>query len=339
MMRPPTFWDQDGWATTALTPASWLWSAAGWLRAHTTTPARTPLPVICVGNVTVGGAGKTPTALACLALLSARFGSDAVHAVTRGYGGALPGPVRVDPVRHSVAEVGDEALLLARAAPTWVARDRVAGAQAAAVAGAKLVVLDDGFQNPTIAKDLSLLVVDGHAGFGNGRVMPAGPLREPVPSALDRADAVIVVGDDTYGVADRVRALRPTVPIIAARIMPDPATANALKGVRVVAFAGIGRPEKFFATLADCGADIVARRSYPDHHYFTPAELAWLDTEAGRADARLVTTEKDWVRLDADWRARITPLPVTLAVDRAALASLFERVAVDRVSAAEPFHG
>ncbi|HTI86420.1 MAG TPA: tetraacyldisaccharide 4'-kinase [Alphaproteobacteria bacterium] len=335
MMRPPAFWDRGGWPQLALMPASWMWSAAGWLRARATSPTRAALPVICIGNVTVGGAGKTPTALTCLALLGARFGSEAVHAVTRGYGGALPGPVRVDPERHTATEVGDEALLLARVAPTWVARDRVAGAQAAAVAGAKLVVLDDGFQNPTIAKDASLLVVDGAVGFGNGRVMPAGPLRESLSSALDRADAVIVIGDDTYGVAARVAAMSPGLPILSARIEPDPTTAAALKGARVIAFAGIGRPEKFFATLADCGADIVARRSFPDHHYFTGAELAWLGTEAERADARLVTTEKDWVRLDAEWRARVTPLPIALAIDHAELARVLEVV----TASAEPVNG
>jgi tetraacyldisaccharide 4'-kinase len=334
-MRPPAFWDHGGWAQFALMPASWLWSAAGWLRARTTTLTRAPLPVVCIGNVTVGGAGKTPTALACLALLAGRFSGDAVHAVTRGYGGALPGPVRVDPERHTATEVGDEALLLARVAPTWVARDRVAGAQAAAVAGARLVVLDDGFQNPTIAKDVSLLVIDGTVGFGNGRVMPAGPLREPIASALDRADAVIVIGDDTYGVAARVAAMSPGLPILTAQIEPDPAAADALKGVRVIAFAGIGRPEKFFATLAACGANIVARRSYPDHHTFTGAELAWLGTESERSDARLVTTEKDWVRLDAEWRARVTSLPIALALDRAELARVLEVV----TASAEPVNG
>jgi tetraacyldisaccharide 4'-kinase len=335
MMHPPAFWDRGGWAPAALAPAAWLWAVAGWLRARTTTPERAPLPVICVGNVTAGGAGKTPTALACLALLAERHGPDAVHAVTRGYGGGLPGPVRVDPERHTAAEVGDEALLLARVAPTWVARNRVAGAKAAAVAGARVVVLDDGFQNPTIAKDVSLLVVDGTAGFGNGRVMPAGPLREPVAAALDRADAVIVVGDDTYGVAARVAALDPALPVLTARIEPDAAVASSLRGARVIAFAGIGRPEKFFATLAECAADVVARRSFPDHHRFTGADLAWLAAEAEREGARLVTTEKDWVRLDAESRAGITAVPVTLAVDRAALATVLQPIRATM----EPVHG
>ncbi|MGE5539851.1 MAG: tetraacyldisaccharide 4'-kinase [Gemmatimonas sp.] len=325
-MRAPVFWDKGGWQADALAPAAWLWRAAGWLRAKAATPARAPLPVICIGNVTVGGAGKTPTALACLGLIAERHGADFAHAVTRGYGGGLPGPVRVDPERHTAAEVGDEALLLARSAPTWVARDRVAGAQAAAVAGAKLVVLDDGLQNPTIAKDLSLLVVDGGAGFGNGRMMPAGPLREPVTAALGRADAIIVVGDDTYGVAARVRAGRSDLPILAARLEPDPAAANGLKGARVVAFAGIGRPGKFFATLAACGAEIVGERSFPDHHRFTAADLAALFGAAERASARLVTTEKDWVRLDGAARERVTALPVSLATDRAALARLLEPI-------------
>jgi tetraacyldisaccharide 4'-kinase len=335
VIRAPAFWDHGGWQATALAPAAWLWSAGAWLRTRTTPPQWAPLPVLCVGNVTVGGAGKTPTALACLALLAERYGADAIHAVTRGYGGGLPGPVRVDPERHTATEVGDEALLLARAAPTWVARNRIAGAQAAAVAGARLVVLDDGYQNPTIAKDVSLLVVDGAAGFGNGRVLPAGPLRESVEAAVARADAVIVVGDDSYGVAKRIGALRADVPVIAARIVPDPVVAIGLKDQRVVAFAGIGRPDKFFATLVACGADIVAKRSFPDHHRFAGAELAWLAGEAERSGARLVTTEKDWVRLDGEWRDKIAALPITLDIERAALARVLEPLR----ATLEPVHG
>ena len=326
-MRAPAFWTHDGALPRMLSPASWVWTAAGRLRMKTTTATRAPVPVICVGNLTVGGAGKTPTVLALLGILAPRAGERAfVHALTRGYGGSLEGPVRVDPARHTAAEVGDEALLLARAAPTWVARDRVAGALAAAGAGARAIVMDDGFQNAALAKDLSLIVVDGETGFGNGRVMPAGPLREPIGDGLARADAVIVIGDDRAHVAADVRARRPELPIFGARIAPSPETAATVRQRRVMAFAGIGRPEKFFATLRACGATLAAERAFADHHRFSAEEIAALESEAGRLDARLVTTEKDHVRLDAAVQARIAALPVTLAFDDdAAVARLLDR--------------
>jgi tetraacyldisaccharide 4'-kinase len=310
-----------------LSPAAWLWATAGRLRMRTT-PARAPVPVICVGNLTAGGAGKTPTALALLHLLARRAGGRAgVHALTRGYGGSLVGPARVDPAHHTAAEVGDEALLLARAAPTWIARDRAAGALAAAAAGARVVVMDDGFQNPALAKDLSLIVVDGETGFGNGRVIPAGPLREPIEGGLARADAVIVIGEDRAQVAACVRKRHPELPIVAARIAPAADGADAVRDRRVLAFAGIGRPAKFFATLRACGAHVVAEHAYGDHHRFTPGEIATLEIEARRLEARLVTTEKDHVRLDAAQQARIAALPVTLTFDdEAAVARLLDAV-------------
>jgi tetraacyldisaccharide 4'-kinase len=273
-----------------------------------------PVPVICVGNLTAGGSGKTPTALALLHLLTARAnGHPVAHALLRGYGGTMAGPVRIDIQRHIASEVGDEALLLARAAPTWVAHDRVAGALAAASAGARVIVMDDGFQNPSLAKTLSLLVVDGATGFGNGRVIPAGPLRESIKSGLARADAVIVVGTDSAGVIPAVTRMQSHLPILAARLVPGDST--AFKGQRVYAFAGIGRPEKFFATLAETGAEVVGRRAFDDHHAFALTDLATLEAEARSLNARLVTTEKDYVRLDALAQRRIAALPVELAFD------------------------
>jgi len=323
-MRQPAFWDRNGWLPAALAPAAGVWTAAGWLRQRLIRPFRLPVPVICVGNVTVGGAGKTPTVLALLRIINDRMGARPVaHALTRGYGGRLAGPVRVDPDRHTADDVGDEALLLARAAPTWVARDRTAGALTATAAGAQIVVLDDGFQNPSLAKDLSLLVVDGASGFGNGRVMPAGPLREPVRAALARAHGVVIVGDDRADVEARVRTERADLPVLAARVVPAPTVAETLKGRRVLAFAGIARPEKFFATLDAIGAEIVDRHSFADHHRFGEAEIALLEAEAKRRDALLVTTEKDHVRLDPHSRARITALPIAIAfADEAALERL-----------------
>jgi tetraacyldisaccharide 4'-kinase len=315
-IRAPAFWNKSGALATMLSPASWLWTMAGRVRAQTTTPTRVPVPIICVGNLTAGGAGKTPTALALLRILGERSGGRPIaHALTRGYGGSLEGPVRVDPTRHTASEVGDEALLLARAAPTWVARDRVAGALAAAAAGARMIVMDDGFQNPTLAKDLSLVVVDGKTGFGNRRVMPAGPLREPIARGLARAHAVIVVGDDEVGITADVHALRHELPVLAARLTPDADAVAAVKNHRMLAFAGIGRPEKFFTTLLNCGAHLVAERAYADHHRFSAEEIAALEAEASRFNARLITTEKDHVRLDPAAQSRIATLPVTLTFD------------------------
>ena len=316
-MRAPGFWNRNGLVPTLLTPASWAWSTAARLRTATTTPERVSVPVICVGNLTAGGAGKTPTVMALLAMIAARVqGSRPIaHALTRGYGGTLSGPVRVDTVRHSAAEVGDEALLLARAAPTWVAHDRVAGALAAAATGARVVIMDDGFQNPTLTKDLSLVVVDGETGFGNRHVMPAGPLREPIKAGLKRADAIVIIGGDATGVAADIHATKPSLPILTAQLAPS--SASPLQGQRVFAFAGIGRPEKFFATLTASGAAVVGQKAFPDHHPFTVDDIAALEIAAQALNARLITTEKDYVRLDAIAQRNVTTLPVTLTFDDA----------------------
>ena len=325
-MRAPGFWNRNGLVPTLLTPASWAWSTAARLRTATTTSERVSVPVICVGNLTAGGAGKTPTVLALLAMIAARAqGRPIAHALTRGYGGTLPGPVRVDPIRHSATEVGDEALLLARAAPTWVAHDRVAGALAAAATGARVIVMDDGFQNPSLIKDLSLVVVDGETGFGNRRVMPAGPLRESIKAGLKRADAVVIIGNDATGAAADVHAIKPSLPILTARLAPSPA--SPLQGQRVFAFAGIGRPDKFFATLIASGATVVGQKTFPDHHPFKTDDLAGLEASAKALNARLVTTEKDFVRLDAIGQRNIATLPVTLTFDDAdALTALIEPI-------------
>lgn len=307
MPRSPEFWREDGVLPLLLSPASLLWTAAGRLRFALARPYRAPVPVICVGNVVAGGAGKTPVALDLAARLSA-------HVVTRGYGGRLAGPVRVG--THDYRDVGDEALLLARVAPTWIARDRAAGIAEAVEAGAKVVVLDDGFQNPTVAKDLSFLVLDG---LGNGRVIPAGPLREPLADALGRADAVVLMSGEATA----------RCPVLRARLAP--VNGEAFAGRKVVAFAGIGRPEKFFATLEAVGAALVERRAFPDHHPYRESELLALARLAERTGALLATTAKDAVRLPPGWRDALAILEVRLAWDdEAALASLLERVVVSR---------
>lgn len=307
-MRPPAFWQRDGVPARLLSPAGAVYDAAGVLRRRLAAPRPAGAPVICVGNATVGGTGKTPVAIDLARRLQAR--GRAVHLLARGYGARLPGaPLRVDPARHTCVDVGDEALLLARAAPTWVTRDRLAGARAAVGAGAQVVVMDDGLQNPRLAKDLSLLVVDGATGFGNRRVLPAGPLRESLGRALARADAVVVMGRDQAGLAT---LLAGAGPVLAARLVAGAGLERPLRGRRVLAFAGIGRPAKFFDALAAMGAEVVGTRAFADHHVFSRAELGEVLAGAESAGAVAVTTEKDAARLPAWARARVAVLPVAV---------------------------
>ena len=320
-MRAPDFWRRGGVLAHALAPLSWAWAAGAQARRLTASPARVGAPVICVGNLTVGGTGKTPTVLALLRRLRERGRTP--HALTRGYGGRLAGPVLVEP-GHGFAEVGDEALLLAQAAPTWVSRDRLAGARRAVAAGADVVVMDDGFQNPALAKDLSLLVVDAAYGFGNGRLLPAGPLREPVAQGLARADAAVLILPER-GEAPTPPALS-GLPVLRARLRPEPGS-EGLAGLRVLAFAGIGRPEKFFETLAGLRAKMVATRAFADHHPYSPEEAMALLEEAQRLDATPITTAKDAARLPPAARATVQVLRVTLEFEAPdALEALLERV-------------
>ena len=265
---------------------------------------RAPVPVVCVGNIVVGGAGKTPVAMSLARHLPG------THFLSHGYGGSERGPLRVDLARHDHRQVGDEALLLARVAPTWVARDRVAGARAAAEGGASCVIMDDGYQDPSLAKDVSLLVVDGHVGFGIKRCVPAGPLREPVEAGLSRAQAVVLVGEDKAGVT----ALLGGKPILHARLEPE-ADAGTLAGQRVLAFAGIGRPAKFFQTLQALDVELIDTRAFADHHPYTPAEIDRLAASAAAQEARLVTTAKDFVRLPPERRDEVEVLRIAVVWD------------------------
>jgi tetraacyldisaccharide 4'-kinase len=308
-MHAPEFWQRDGLWPRLLEPAGWALAGAGRLRRQLARPLKLEIPVLCVGNLVAGGTGKTPIALALAQHLLAR--GIRVQCLIRGYGGTQPGPLAVDPARHDARAVGDEALLLAAVAPTVVARDRAAGGRLAVARGAGLLVMDDGFQNPGLAKDLSLLVVDGAVGFGNGRLLPAGPLREPIACGLARAQALVLIGPDQAGVARRIAG---ALPILGARLAPDTGW-DALRGRRVVAFAGIGRPQKFFAALEAHGIAVVERVPFADHHRFDTDDIARLDRLAAGADAILVTTAKDAVRLSAPARARVTVLTVTLAWD------------------------
>ncbi|MGH7088398.1 MAG: tetraacyldisaccharide 4'-kinase [Stellaceae bacterium] len=312
MTKPsaPEFWNRSGLMAHLLEPAAWTHARIGAARWALTRPWRASVPIVCVGNIVAGGAGKTPVVLTIAARL--RRAGLTVHLLSRGYGGRAAGPLAVDPALHGAVEVGDEPLLLARAAPTWVARDRAAGALAALNAGAGLIVMDDGFQNPSLSKDLSLLVIDAAYGFGNGRVIPAGPLREPIAGALKRADAVVLLGPEEVP----VRALLGRRPLIEARLVPQKLPRLDRP---VVAFAGIGRPKKFFRMLAAAGAEIAACHAFPDHHPYRADELARIE----RPGATLVTTAKDWVRLPLAWRARVEVLEIAVDwQDEAALDAL-----------------
>jgi tetraacyldisaccharide 4'-kinase len=279
--------------------------------------ARAAVPVICVGNPVAGGAGKTPTALA-LAQLLINMGRCPFF-LSRGYGGDNPGPVRVDPAQHSVKDVGDEALLLATLAPTVTAHDRVAGAQLAAMQGADIIIMDDGFQNPALVKDIALLVVDAQVGIGNGLCLPAGPLRAPFHAQLERCQGIVLIGWGEAGewVADEAQAMGK--PVYRAAIAPDPLAAGRLAGQSVLAYAGIGRPQKFADTLMQMGVD-VRLKAFPDHHRFTPQDARELMDMAIADDRLLVTTEKDAVRLVGDLaletlRAESDVLPIRLTFE------------------------
>jgi tetraacyldisaccharide 4'-kinase len=278
------------------------------------------IPVLCVGNYHVGGAGKTPTVLA-LAKLLRELGETPV-VLSRGYGGRLRGPVMVDPVSHAADDVGDEPLMLANTVPVVVARDRIDGVALAKSQGASVILMDDGFQNPAIAKDASLIVIDGRRGLGNACVFPAGPLRAPLPPQLARTDALIVVGDGSAADTVAAAVAAQGKPVLPARIRAEDSSVALLRGKRVLAFAGIGDPMRFFRTLRASGIDVVRERAFADHHPFSAKEIQSLSDEA-RGDAlTLVTTEKDLARLPGrdglpDGAQQIVPFAVTLEFDDA----------------------
>ena len=307
MMRAPGFWQGSGRGPLPLllSPIAALYAATtarrmrrrGW---------RAPVPVICCGNATAGGAGKTTVALDVGRRLANR--GIAVHFLLRGYGGTLRGPVRVDPSVHDSTHVGDEALLLAAERPAWVSADRAAGARAAVAAGAQAIVMDDGLQNPTLEKDLSLLIVDGGYGFGNGRVIPAGPLREPVRAAAARSRAAVMIGADETGAG---ASLPSGLPVLRAALKPGP-EAELLAGQPVFAFCGIANPPKFFSTLTEAGVVLAGREAFADHYPFDEGDLRDLLAEAEELRAIPVTTSKDYVRIPLAFHSRVTVVTVRL---------------------------
>jgi tetraacyldisaccharide 4'-kinase len=336
MREPPFWWRSAGVEAVLLAPCAAIYGAVA-SRRMARAGARVAVPVVCIGNPTVGGAGKTPTALAVASMLK-DFGERPAF-LSRGYGGRLAGPLRVDPAVHHAADVGDEPLLLARAAPTIVARDRVRGAEAAIAAGASVVVMDDGFQNPSLAKDFPVLLVDARRGIGNGCVIPAGPLRAPLDAQLARAQALILVGDGAVPEVE-ADAARRVLPVFRARLVPDATTIAALRGHRALALAGIGDPEKFFATLREAGIAVAAARSFPDHHRYRAADADTLCKQAERDGLALITTEKDLARMQGDaaaaqLAARARALPVTLMFedDAGFRALLRQRLSAARAAA------
>lgn len=310
-MKPPLFWYQKrSLLGVLLSPVGALYGAATARRVRQSPTYHAKVPVICIGNINAGGTGKTPTAIAMASRLVDM--GETPHIVSRGYGGSLPGPVKVDAETHTASEVGDEPLMLSAFSPTWVSKDRASGAQAAENAGATVILLDDGFQNPQVHKDLQIVVVDAVKGFGNGRALPAGPLRESANKGLARADAILAIGP-----ASARKSFSPVLPVNCVRLdgQLDPLPTGMPWGnLRVLAFAGIGHPEKFFATLKALGAQIVRQEALDDHQPFTDALLKRLETEAKTRGLILVTTEKDAVRLPDSFRPKVRVLPVRLSL-------------------------
>lgn len=328
-MRAPAFWwrAQAGMLARLLRPFGWIYGALTLWRMRRN-GAGIGIPVICVGNFVAGGAGKTPTTLALLRLLGDL--GQTPFALTRGYGGVLAGPVEVDRQRHGPADVGDEALLLAAQARTLVSRKRAPGGVLARTLGASVVVMDDGLQNPGLAKDLRLAVVDGASGVGNGLCLPAGPLRAPLAGQLGQCDAVLVIGAGEAGDAVAAMARDAGRAVLRATLEPSVASRVRLAGRRVIAVSGIGRPAKFETTLRQAGAEIASHHAFPDHHAYAPAEIAMLLSQAREQGCPIATTEKDWVKLAGSWpeaeRDRMVVVTVALVFDDpSALTALLAR--------------
>jgi len=305
-MRAPKFWARRSVMGCMLSPLGWLYGLGGIMRQAFASPAKCGVPVICVGNLTAGGSGKTPTVLAMADYFQNQ--GKTVHILCYGYGGREQGPLQVDLHKHSFADVGDEAILLAEKAPTWIGRDRATSAQKAVAAGAEIIIMDDGFQYPYLHKDKHIMVIDGGFGFGNRHLIPAGPLREFKSRGLARADQFLIVGPDETGITQGL----PADKTLTATLAPQPM--EELHGKKITAFAAIGRPEKFFDTLRNLGAYIGTTYAFPDHHAFNKEELTHILRQAEKDQVPVYTTSKDAVRLPAPVRNQVKVLPVELDI-------------------------
>lgn len=305
-MKTPSFWQHKNLISTLLSPLEYLYGWATQFRIKHGHGGHISRPVICIGNITAGGTGKTPVAISIAKLLQQQ--GKHPYFVSRGYGGKLKGVI-VDKQKHSAREVGDEPLLLAKQAPVVINPDRFRAALTAVKNGAELILMDDGFQNPGLHKDVSFLVFDGSFGIGNGRIIPSGPLRETLENGLKRADAVIIIGEDKYNLADKVNKL----PVFKGKITPVPPQTASKKAI---AFAGIGRPEKFYASLQECGLELIKTINFPDHHRYTETELKGLINKAKKANAELFTTSKDFVKIPASLQSEFQVLEISVAWER-----------------------
>ena len=315
-LEAPDFWQKhSSLFSKILLPAAKVYAFAGWIRRKKTAAYKSKIPVICIGNLMMGGVGKTPLAVSFAEFFKMN-GKRPVF-LTRGYGGGLSN-VLVDLDVHTSKDVGDEALLLAKVAPTVVDFNRKRGAKYAERLGADLIIMDDGFQNPTLHKDYSVIVFDGRLGIGNGRVFPAGPLREPLQTGLKRAQAFLIVGKDKTNVRDKVECLFPDLPFFATHIEQDAQVISALENKKVVAFAGIGLPHKFFDMLKEYGVDVVDSKAFPDHYVYTDADLQALREYAAGMGAVLATTEKDAVRVPETHRKDLYAVPARMVWDTTA---------------------
>ncbi len=348
-LEEPLWWYGDalGWQSLLLSPIGLVYGAIAGVRMNRRPRYRPRLPVICIGNFTAGGTGKTPLSLA-LARIVREAGLAPVF-LTRGYGGREAGPLLLDAHMHTALDVSDEPLLLAREAPTVVARDRVAGAKLIErqFPANAVIIMDDGLQNPSLAKDFSIAIIDARRRLGNGRSLPAGPLRARLSRQVPRVDAVLIsaagiddkgTSDDDAGLTARLARAGYKGPILRGRVAPA-SEVRWLAGASVLAYAGIANPTRFFNLVRSLGGKITAERVFPDHHHFSDADAAALLAEAEKSGARLVTTEKDFVRLQgvagsrAELRDRSLTVPITMTVDRdgeALIGALVRKLAAAR---------
>ena len=308
MIKTPEFWNNKGIASTALLPLATIWASATHLRDRLAKQVSADLPVICIGNLTAGGTGKTPLVSLLYDQIIEAGKSPVI--MSRGYGGSQKGPLWVDGMLHTAADCGDEPLMLAEGRDVIIGRDRVLAAQAISNRGIHdIILMDDGLQHPYLAKDMTIGVFDGSAGIGNGRLLPAGPMRVSFDDGVASLDIAFINGDDEH---DLTNAIDGRVPIMTGNVVADQTIIADLGDVPLLAFAGIGRPQRFFRTIEQVGGNIVQSLAFADHHPYTQSDLTRLQEDAIRLGANLITTQKDWIRLPSEWRERISFLPITM---------------------------